>query len=79
MKRRTLLHVQKKMERVAQRMQNEISGVFARSGVEFQPDASSTCSSSDDEMPQASLQVQVPIVDAGGPEEALASVSESDL
>ena len=76
MKIRTLLHVQKKMERVAQRMQNEISGVFARSGVEFQPDASSTCSSSDDEMPQA---VQVPVVDAGGPEEALASVSESDL
>ena len=76
MKRRTLLHVQKKMERVAQRMQNEISGVFARSGVEFQPDASSTCSSSDDEMPQAA---QVPVVDAGGPEEALASVSESDL
>ena len=77
MQRRTLLHVQKKMERVAQRMQNEISGVFARSGVEFQPDASSTCSSSDDEMPQASP--QVPVVDAGGPEEALASVSESDL
>ena len=45
--------MQKKIEIVAKKIRGEFVSVFAGSGVDFDPDASSSCSSSDDEMPQA--------------------------
>ena len=47
------MRVQKKIEAVAKKIQDEFVSVFADSGVGFDPDASSSCSSSDDEMPLA--------------------------